>query len=74
MIPTHHTGSDVHLCARQGLGDKSWGIKNFVVVGEEEGLHPMLVWFVHLVTNYILYIEGLWDVLPAPSCLHPQEF
>ena len=54
-------------------GDESWGIKNSVVVGEEEGLHPMLVWFVHLVTNYILYIEGLWDVLPAPSCLHPRN-
>ena len=58
------------------LPDKVWGqelgYKNFVVVGEEEGLHPMLVWFVHLVTNYILYI-GLWDVLPAPSCRHPRN-
>ena len=33
----------------------------------------MLVWFVHLVTNYMLYIEGLWDVLPAPSCLHSRN-
>ena len=48
-------------------------MKDFVVVGEEEGLHPTLAWFVHFVTNYILYIEGLWDVLPAPSCLHPRN-
>ena len=75
MIPTH-TGSDV---CQMRSGDESWDTKLLCRGGvwKEEGLHPMLVWFVHLVySDYQLHTVHRRSVGHGPlaSPCSSQEF